>query len=226
MSDTERMRRHDYGPEHRLERLAFFSDAVFAIAITLLVIEIHVPHLEKGATDGEWLKALWDLGPEFAAYCLSFYVIGALWIRHHKTFSMLSTYDDRLMWPNLVFLMSIAFLPFSTALVTVMGHSRVPFLFYDLSLLAAGLLKVRLTLVAMSRDLVSPHVTAQEMIAERRGSWILPIATLAALALAFVVPLWNNLAMFLIAVLRRLPYFAGARTSDDLIERGTASAEP
>jgi uncharacterized membrane protein len=208
VNETEAARPAHHGPDHRLERLAFFSDAVFAIAITLLVIEIHVPHLAARATDADWLRALWDLAPEFGAYALSFYVIGALWIRHHRTLSLVSRFDDRLMWPNLVFLMAIGFLPFSTALATTGGGlSAAPFVIYDLSLLTAGLLKVRLTAVAMKKDLVSAGVTPAEMTAELRGSFILPLATCAALALAFVAPLWNNLAMFLIAVLRRLPYF-------------------
>jgi uncharacterized membrane protein len=205
----------DYGPEHRLERLAFFSDAVFAIAITLLVIEIHVPDLPRGASDGDWLHGLYLLIPSFWAFALSFVVIGTMWILHHKTLSMMARFAGRLMWPNLLFLMSVAFLPFSTAFMAAgsrgaaghAGPSPVPFVFYDASLLVAGLLKARLTRIALRPDLLSPHVRPSQVAAERRQVLILPLATTLALVLAFVIPAWNNLAMLTIPLFRLLPYF-------------------
>ena len=205
----------DYGPEHRLERLAFFSDAVFAIAITLLIIEVHVPELPSGATDADWGRALYHLIPSFWAFALSFVVIGTLWILHHKTLSMMARFSGRLMWPNLLFLMSVAFLPFSTALLaegSKVGSgqsvlSPVPYVFYDASLLVAGLLKARLTRIALRPDLISSHVRPAQVQAERRQVLILPLATLLALGLAFVIPAWNNLAMFTIPLFRLLPYF-------------------
>ncbi len=203
----------DYGPEHRLERLAFFSDAVFAIAITLLIIEIHVPELPRGASDADWIRGLYHLIPSFWSFALSFVVIGTMWILHHKTLSMMAKFSGRLMWPNLLFLMSVAFLPFSTAFmaagsrVAVGNPSPVPFVFYDVSLLAAGLLKARLTRIALRPDLISPHVKPSQVEAERRQVLILPLATTLALGLAFVIPAWNNLAMLTIPLFRLLPYF-------------------
>jgi uncharacterized membrane protein len=215
LSEAELVRHAAHGPEHRLERLTFFSDAVFAIAITILVVDIHVPTIPDNATNLDWLKALLALAPELWSFGLSFIVIGSLWARHHATLSMLGKYDERLMWPNLFLLMSIAFLPFSTALLAD-GHGRlspVPFAVYDVSLLIAGLLKTRLTYVALSGNLVLPHVTTVQIKAERRGSWILPIAATLALGLAFYWPAWNNLGLLSIVALRSLPYFAAPRVA-------------
>src|SRR5437868_654279 len=98
-----------------LDRLVFFSDAVFAIAITLLVLEIRIPHLPRGVTIAEAWREFWTLWPSFFAFALSFFVIGRFWMGHHERFRPLRHFDDRLMWPNLLYLMTIAFMPFSTA---------------------------------------------------------------------------------------------------------------
>lgn len=195
------------GPDHRLERMLFFSDAVFAIAITLLVIEIHVPELPHGAGDHVWLVALVGLLPHFLAFLISFLVIGALWASHHTIFALVAGFDQRLVWPNLLLLLSVAFLPFTTALLAVGSLSPVPYAFYAASLLAAALLKARLTTRALAPGLVAPGVSAARVAVELRRRWIMPAAAFVTVLLAFVVPAWNCAAMFLLPIARRLPPF-------------------
>jgi uncharacterized membrane protein len=197
-----------HGPDHLLERLVFFSDAVIAIAITLLIIEVHVPHLPHDATSTQWVQALVDLLPDFLAFGISFLVIGAMWATHHATMGYLTRYSPRLVWPNLFLLMSIAFLPFSTALLATPTSSRVPYAFYAASLLVASLLKARLTRIALQPDLVGPHADPACIAIERRRIWIMPGAALVTFVLTFTPwPQWAMLGMGLIAVARRLPWF-------------------
>lgn len=199
------MRKHT--TNHALERLVFFSDAVFAIVITLLILEIKTPALGYGASERQWLAALAELQPHLAAFLLSFLVIGALWMSHHRLFMMVSQYDDKLLWPNLLLLLAVTLLPFTTSLLATGSLASTPFAFYAASLLAAGLLKARLVRKALQPALLDASTTASQVRGEMRGRWIMPIAAATTLALAFVMPAWNNLAMLLLPALKLLRYF-------------------
>jgi uncharacterized membrane protein len=102
--------------EFQLERMILFSDAVFAIAITLLVIEIKIPELEKGETLTEnlILHKLAYLIPKFIGFIISFLLIGQYWIVHHRMFGFVINFSDKLIWLNLLFLLAIVLMPFST----------------------------------------------------------------------------------------------------------------
>jgi uncharacterized membrane protein len=95
-------------------RLEAFSDGVFAIAITLLVLEIVVPHVEE---PGQLGQALLDLWPSYIAYATSFLTIGIMWVNHHSVFRQLGGVDHRFLFINLGLLMLISFVPFPTTLL-------------------------------------------------------------------------------------------------------------
>lgn len=96
--------------ELQLERIVFFSDAVFAIAITLLIIEIKVPQIPVEMPEHEVWPVLLELLPKVIGYLVSFLVIGAYWIGHHRIYGLVVRSDQGLLWRNLLFLMSIAFI--------------------------------------------------------------------------------------------------------------------
>src|SRR5690349_2034288 len=107
---------HPHKKEFQIERLIFFSDAVFAIAITLLIIEIKVPELEHGAgSERDFLHAMLSLIPKFFGFTISFFIIGLYWFIHHRMFGYVVDYNGKLIWLNLLFLFSIVLMPFSTA---------------------------------------------------------------------------------------------------------------
>jgi uncharacterized membrane protein len=107
---------HERGGEE-FARVLAFSDGLFAIAMTLLVVAIAVPVLEVGSDEGELLRALDDLVPNFISFFLSFAVIGRYWFAHHVLFALLRAVDSRLIALNMVYLGFVAFLPFPTALL-------------------------------------------------------------------------------------------------------------
>ena len=104
------------GEEARAEtaRVEAFSDGVFAIAITLLVLELHVPDVGRGRL---W-HGLVDEWPQFAAYLSSFFIIGIMWVNHHSMFQQIRRSNRSLLFLNLLLLLWTALLPFPTALIS------------------------------------------------------------------------------------------------------------
>ena len=133
-----------------LERLAYFSDAVFAIAITLLALDIHLPVDAANLSNVQLRLNLVKIWPKYLSFIISFLVIGNFWISHHRRFSLITSYDNRLLALNLLVLMSIAFIPFSTSILSENGN-RTATIFYALSIATTGLLTALLWWYA-SRD--------------------------------------------------------------------------
>jgi uncharacterized membrane protein len=137
---AEPPQRKSEGSTRELDRIVFFSDAVFAIAITLLVLSINVPQISSARVAAELPRQLLDLWRNLFSYVLSFLVIFSYWIAHHSIFSLIRGYDRGLMWLNGLFLMFIAFLPFPSALLGEYGGQRLVIALYAGSLAVTRLL--------------------------------------------------------------------------------------
>ena len=98
-------------------RMEAFSDGIFAIAMTLLVLELHVPALAATGSAGELAKALLLMWPKFAGYGGSFLILGVLWIGHHNQFHYIRRVDRPFLWINIFFFMCVGFMPYCTALM-------------------------------------------------------------------------------------------------------------
>jgi uncharacterized membrane protein len=188
--------------DHQLERLVFFSDAVFAIAITLLVIEIHVPDLEPGSSNAFAWHELGQLLPSFFGFALSFLVIGRFWIGHHNAFGVVRRYDPAMVWPNLLLLMAIAFLPFATAFMSRNLGQMVPTLIYNLTLLVTALLSWRLVRMATAPDRTGDSLTEPDRrLLRTRGIGVIVGAGLAVL-ITFITPILSQLALMTIPIVQ------------------------
>ena len=143
-------------------RVEAFSDGVFAIAITLLVLDINVPEADLD----HLARALADLWPTYLAYLISFLAIGGVWLEHHRLFSCLRRVDGMLMRRNLLLLLFVSFLPFPTRLtadaVTVSREAeRVAVALYG-----ATLLLIALTLALMWRHAARERELLEEDVAD------------------------------------------------------------
>ena len=105
------------GGERETSRLEAFSDGVFAIAITLLVLEVKVPKLEGGATSSALARALLDQWPSYLALVTSFFTLLIMWVHHHLVFRQVHRADVRLLFVNGILLLFISVTPFPTAVV-------------------------------------------------------------------------------------------------------------
>ena len=111
---------HPANEELGLERIVFFSDAVMAIAITLLAIDLKVPEIAASVAAAELPGALSELAPRFMSFIISFFVIGIYWMSHHRYFRFIKRYDGGLIVLNLLFLVSIPFTFVSRTLAVVL----------------------------------------------------------------------------------------------------------
>ncbi|GAB2694157.1 hypothetical protein GCM10027037_17070 [Mucilaginibacter koreensis] len=120
----------DIKNELQLERMILFSDAVFAIVITLMAIELRIPESEHKRTAEEWHHVIKHLFSVFVAYGVSFGFIGSTWYRHLKLFGFLKDYDTGLVVRNLILLFLIGLFPFSASVVTTPTETIFPFVVY------------------------------------------------------------------------------------------------
>ena len=104
--------------EFQLERVILFSDAVFAIIITIMVLDIRLPDDFKHATLKEAQKEIIHLIPKVFAYCISFFLVARFWRNHLRMFSLLKDYDNKLLGFNLFYLFSISMFPFAVTLIS------------------------------------------------------------------------------------------------------------
>ncbi|CAN5503347.1 TMEM175 family protein [soil metagenome] len=123
--------------------MILFSDAVFAIAITLLVIEIKVPEIARDMVSEEKLaEMLAEMIPKFAGFIISFFIIGLYWTVHHRLFGYVVNYNQRLLWLNLLFLFAVVLMPFSSGFYSayLFKHLKSPVVIYVCNICFLGIM--------------------------------------------------------------------------------------
>lgn len=128
--ETQEITRQEIKKEFQLERMILFSDAVFAIVITLMAIEIRLPEIEGKYDESTFIAAIKHLIPTIFAYIISFFFIGLMWYNHLKMFSLLKDYNKGLIIRNLIFLFFIGLFPFGASLVVSGKATLLPPLIY------------------------------------------------------------------------------------------------
>ena len=185
-----------------LGRLVAFTDGVFAIAITLLVLNLEVPN----TTNDKLPEELWDLGPQLLAYFLSFAVVGRFWLVHHRVFAAVRSIDATLLRLNLLYLALVVLIPFTSEVIGEYGDTSVGVMTY-----AAVMGLVALVNWLMIRHVLrAGHVRDEERerAAGFAGWWGLqaPVVFLASVPVALVHPYAAEVMWIgLLVVVRRRP---------------------
>jgi len=197
------MDKHEPETGLSFERVVFFSDAVFAIVITLLVLELKVPHLTEH-NEPALRHALLDLIPRVIGFVISFLIIGLMWIEHHRIFRYIENYDGGLLWRNLFLLLCVSFVPFPTALFSENFWSRTAFILYTASFGGVATAKLLIWRHAVKANLLKKDISPALERRIARRSLAVPIACAVAIVLAFVSIFIAPVAFILIPLLARL----------------------
>jgi uncharacterized membrane protein len=175
-----------YTDETGLERIVFFSDAVMAIAITLLALEIRLPVNETNLSDAQLLAVLGSLWHRYLGYFTSFMVIGLYWLSHHRMFRSIRRYDSRLMLLNILFLLLIGFIPFPTTVIMEYSN-RAATIFYAATMSATGLASTAIWWYATQNNrLIQPPLSNERIRRRRMRLLIAPAIFLVSIGLAFI----------------------------------------
>jgi uncharacterized membrane protein len=146
---------------HRLEALV---DGVFAIVMTLLVLEISIPEIVHPSLHAELPRRLLELWPKLYSYVLSFLVLGILWSLHHRSFHSIKRSDSGLIWLNIVFLMFVALIPFSTSLLGNYGTEQLSIVIYAINIILAVAMRLIIWIYATGKYRLVDSDTSPRLI--------------------------------------------------------------
>ncbi|MBS1518195.1 MAG: DUF1211 domain-containing protein [Bacteroidetes bacterium] len=201
---------HHSKKEFQVERLVFFSDAVFAIAITLLVIEIKIPEIEGPVISEHTFMELFALLiPKFLGFVLSFFIIGLNWFIHHRMFGYVINYNGKLIWLNLLFLFSIVLMPFSTALYSEYSspayiHLITPYSIYVFNICLTGIMNFLLwSYIGNPKNKLAEDLPEGDFLklAKVRSLLLPSVFVISLLTAIFINPVIGRFVLFLIPVI-------------------------
>jgi uncharacterized membrane protein len=170
----------------RLEHVIFFSDAIFAFSITIVLLSIEIPHLSNNATEGDLLKELWKLQPAFESYAISFGVIGVYWILYHKVLSRISDSHPIMIGLNLVFLFFITLISLFTVLNINYGNFHIVYILYAMILVLTGSTLALIWLVAVRTGMIQGDMSPKLRKVFLLNSITPPIIFLISIGISFV----------------------------------------
>jgi len=177
--------------KHRIEALA---DGIFAVAMTLLVLDIKMPETLSYASEGDLWHRLVALEHAIASYAISFVMLSVYWVTHHYQFHYIERTDRGLLWINLYLLLAITLVPFTTDLVGDNVHLRLPALLYGVNLLLiAAAFIAQAEYVRRHHHLAGPDMQRAGALLRRRA-WLLTIVPVVSMGMAFYSP---RLALYL-----------------------------
>ena len=192
-----------------VERLAALSDGIFAVAMTLLVLDLHAPAAEAIHSEGDLRHALILLTPRLLTYLMSFLTLGIFWVGQQTQLNHLERSTRNLTWMHLAFLFVVTLTPFSASLLAEHIEYRTALLVYWFNILLLGLTLYLTWRCAVGLDLVKRDIPPAVLIAIQRRIVVAQSLYAIGAALCFINPYWSIAAILLVqlnyAVAPRLP---------------------
>jgi uncharacterized membrane protein len=187
-------------------RTEAFSDGVFAIIITLLILEIKLPHLGNCSNSSELLAELISLSPKIISWAVSFFFIAVMWVQHHNVFRMADKIDYGTVWVNNVLLFFVCFLPFPTALMGEYPNNRLAVLIFGLIGTLASFMQVFLYAYVAKNNL-HEHYNRKSVYKNVKRSFVLaPFLMVIAIGVSFISTWLPYLIYGLVPLFFLLPF--------------------
>lgn len=200
---------HTDFPKSFTQRMDAFSDGVFAIVITLLVLELRIPEVHGPQLSQELWHGLKELLPKFISFVVSFLYISIYWYNHHQLFHPVKVLDRWLFWFNSLFLLFLTFIPFPTALIGSYPHDKVAATCYGLAMMATAVSFV------MMKIYIKYSGRVMKAVAVSRSDVFYLIAGPLLYVVAIAIGLVNVKAALAIYILVPVIYFFAGSPADN-----------
>jgi uncharacterized membrane protein len=179
--------------ELEFDRLAFFSDAIYAISLTLLVVALDIPRIADTSSNRDLWDALDELQPEIIMFFVSFFVIGFFWLAHHRFVARLAAINHKLMLATICYLAFIAFLPFPSGMLGEYSDNSVAVALYALCIAAVAAIEAVLFALARKHDLLTVAPSDEVFRWGMVASLLPALVFLVSIPIAFLSPLLGML---------------------------------
>jgi uncharacterized membrane protein len=187
-------------------RIAALVDGIFAVAMTLLVLDLKLPEGTRLSNDTAVWRQLFQLTGRFSTYALSFIVLGTYWIGHHSLFHFVRRVSRDMLWLNLLFLLFITLLPFSTNLLSGHSHLQTPVVVYGINLLLIFIISLLQLLYLEHHPELSHDQLSPSWIANTRRRLVIPmVIVVTSIAISFYKPKIAMSTYWLLLVFHFLP---------------------
>ncbi len=191
------------------ERVMTFTDGVFAIVITILVLELSIP---EDLSSQSLVDSVKDAGPTFTAWVISFFITGMHWVWHRDLFNRIERVNRDVVWLNLVFLLPVCLIPFASSVLGEYHGEAIALNLYGLVLITANVFRTLLYAYVMRRPALLLEVPSTK---QRRFGAILSLVTIGAYVAAMGLAQWFPTVSLLIYLAVPLLYFALVTTLRD-----------
>jgi uncharacterized membrane protein len=188
-----------YMPTKRLETLV---DGIFAIAMTLLVLGLTVPHINVPLSNTVIQESYYTLIPNLFSFVLSFILLAAFWNRHHRMFNQIKMIDSNLLWINIIWLLFIVMVPFSASSIGQYGDYTLPCAIFNLNMLLIGLFLYLNMNYAIKKNFMNEEANTTLIKKSKRNNEVFIIIALIAIILSFQITSNSTLTYILLIPLQ------------------------
>ncbi|OEC84555.1 MULTISPECIES: TMEM175 family protein [Methanobacterium] len=184
-------------------RIETLVDGIFAIALTLLVLNLSIPQLTNSMSNIAVEDYLIGLIPDLFTYALSFVILAIFWRINHQQFYRIKRANNVLLWITVIWLLFVALVPFSTSLMGGYGETQAANIFFNINLLLIGIFSGLIWYYATKKDFIE-ELSREKIIELNKLNLMLPIAALIAIGASFIIPAFSTVTYLAIPLIKRI----------------------